>query len=418
MRRRLLSIVGAIGLLTGLISSGVAAQASTPGPDWTYSSLLLTYLWSSQDVCYSNGAAPVTTNPCVIVQPTPAPGKSNIAVCVQITSATQQCDITQTNDTHNNYALVIQRINQQGTTASCSITVTPCQNGTQRASISQTDVSGSNFGGVIQKVSQSLSERSTDGDPQQVNEQDLQSLTVGTPGLMQTSATGSNFAAVGQDSQQYQAGATAQSQNAKQFAGLSESARGINQTTGAPGGNAALLGQVQKQNLQSLVALSQSETANQDGDLTQNDGASNQNFASGNQFQDQQEQGVSTTTQHQFGDPKCCSVQTSGGKFLIRQATNQFANNAALRQQNEHILGNCDSFPNGCTVIQTATLNGNTQPGDPCNAASACHQGITCATGGETVTPGCTPFQVTIGLRFSKPSFARRGIVASAALLT
>src|ERR1700686_4810283 len=160
LRRRLLSIVGAVGLVAGLISSGVAAQASPPGPDWTYGSLLLTYLWSSHDVCYSNGAAPVTTNPCVIVQPTPAPGKSNVAVCVQITSATQQCDITQTNDTHNNYALVMQRINQQGTTTSCPL-APPCQNGTQRASILQTDGTGSNFGGVIQKVTQSLSERSS-----------------------------------------------------------------------------------------------------------------------------------------------------------------------------------------------------------------------------------------------------------------
>src|ERR1700737_724043 len=122
-RRRLLSIVGALGLVTGLLSSGVAAQAeTTAGPDSTYNSLLATYSWSSHDVCYSNGAY-LATNPCVITQ-TPS-GKRNIAVCVQSSNnpaATETCSISQTNDTHNNYALVIQRIHQ----STCA-PVAPCQ---------------------------------------------------------------------------------------------------------------------------------------------------------------------------------------------------------------------------------------------------------------------------------------------------
>jgi hypothetical protein len=355
------------------------------------------------------------------VQPIPTPGKSNIAVCVQVSSPAQQCDITQDNLGTNNYALVIQRINQQSTTASCP-SVGPCQNALQRASILQTDGTGSNFGGVVQKVTQSLTERSTDTDPGQTNEQDLQSPTANVPGLKQTSGTGSNYAAVAQASQQSQSGALVQSQTATQFAGFTGQAKGINQTTAAPGGNAAILGQVQKQNLQSQVATNQAEHAYQDGDITQTGGVGNfQNRASGNQFQDQLElgpTGLTGASQLQVGDPKCCSVQTAG-EFLIIQATRQFANNAATRAQSEDILGNCDSPPNGCTIVQSATLNGNTQPGDPCFSKASCHQGIACAIGGESNSPGCAPFQVSLGLRLSKPTFARRGLaIASAGLLT
>jgi hypothetical protein len=393
--------------MTGLLSSGVAAQAdTTQGPDWTYLGLLATFSWSSHDVCYSNGAPPVTTSGCKIEQLTPT-GKANIAICVQVTSTAQQCDITQNNNTKNNYALVIQRINQQGTTASCDPLATTCQDATQRASILQTDVSGSNFAGVIQKVTQSLNEQATDGDPGQSIRQDVRSLAWAQPGgLKQMSAGGSNFAAVGQDSQQYQAGATAQSQTARQVAGASESGRGINQTTIAPGGNLAVLSQVQKQNVQSQVALNQTENAYQDGDITQTGGVGNfHNFASGNQFQDQQERGVvgatagTGTIQVQLGDPKCCSVQTAG-KFLINQATKMFANNAAARTQTETIIGNCDSPPSGCTITQTATLNGTTTPGDPCMSQASCHQGIACAAG--SCTP-CTPVNTESGQTCTPP---------------
>ena len=350
VRRRLLAIFGALGLLAGLISSGVAAQASTPGPDATYSAMLATYLWSSQDVCYSNGVAPVSTSPCVITQPTPAPGHRNIAVCAQTSTpaAGQQCDITQTNDTNNNYALVIQRINQQGATASCI--AVPCQGATQRASIQQTDGTGSNFGGIIQQVTQSLTEQATDDDPGQINHQDVRSLTTGLPGLKQssgvgTTGAGSNFAAVGQFSQQSQTGSTAQTQDARQFAGSTESGLGINQTTRTPAGNAAVLGQVQKQDLQSPVAVTQSQGAGQDGDITQDDGTGTQNFASGNQFQDQREQGISTTFQSQFGDPRCCSPQTSGGNFYVTIHTNQLANNIAPADPARNHRGQLRLYP-------------------------------------------------------------------------
>src|SRR6202165_703531 len=426
MRRRLLSLVGALGLVTGLLSSGVGAQAATTaGPDFTYNTLLAIFSWSSHDVCYSNIAedAHPGAGTCTITQ-TELSNQTKIAVCVQNGNAPvadEQCDITQTNSTNtrNNYALVIQRLHQQsastticpGSPPTIPPAPPPCQLGTQRASILQMDGSGSNFGGVVQKVTQSLNAERRDDDPQQDNKQEVRSPASGTPGLTQTSAGGSNFAAVGQDSQQSQAGSTTQTQTANQFAGSSGFANGINQTTQAPGANAAVLGQVQKQSLQSQVAPgTQTENAYQDGDITQSDGTANHNFASGNQFQDQQEQGVvgaAGTIQVQLGDPKCCSVQTAGGKFPIHQATNMFANNSDNRQQTEHIIGNCDSFPNGCTMVQMATLNGTPTPGVPCNGQPSCHQTITCATGSDTRNGCIAAGTPRITLRLGAPVPAR-----------
>jgi hypothetical protein len=407
----------------------VAAQASTPGPDSTYNALVAIYSWSSQNICYANnGTATPGDGSCTITQG--PSGTRNIAVCVQVTSAAQQCDITQINDTNNNYALVIQRINQQGTTGSCSITP-PCQNGTQRASISQTADTGFNFGGVIQKVTQSLTEQATDDDPGQNNQQDVRPATGFAPGLQQTSVGGSNYAAVAQSSQQWQGGSLGQTQTARQFAGVSGSENGINQITALPGGNAAVLGQVQKQNVQSQVALSQTENAYQDGDITQHGGAFNfQNFASGNQFQDQQEQGVvgtlagTGTHQIQLGDPKCCSALLPGGVFPIVQMTNMFANNAAFRQQRETIIGNCIAPPSGCTLRQSATVNGTTTPGDPCNAQLSCHSGIVCVgssctrcTTAESVTlPPCS-FSTT-NVNFGNRALAIAQLWSSAAMRT
>jgi hypothetical protein len=390
-RRRLLAIVGALGMVAGLVTSGVAAEAATATaarPDSTYNSLLRTYSWSSQDTCWANSG--IVSHPsagnCTITQP--SNGNGNIAVCVQSTDAavaTQTCSISQTNATRNNYALVIQRVQQ----STCAL-IAPCQMATQSASIEQKNGSGSNFGGADQTTSQSVGQ---EDDPNQTNSQRIEALAPSTSfgGLTQVSGTGSNFAAVGQVSGQSQSGGIVQEQTATQFAGSSGSANGIVQTTAAPGANAATLSQLQKQDLQSGVATNQTHHAFQDGDITQNDGAAARNFASGTQDQDQHIQGptgLTGATQLQVGDPKCCSSQFTGGQFLIRQSTNQFANNAAKRTQTETIIGNCDSPPNGCTVIQSATLNGITQPGDPCFGKASCHQGIACAAG--ACTP-CTP---------------------------
>src|ERR1700674_179478 len=80
MRRRLLSIVGALGLVAGLLSSAVAVQAETEPQ--SQDSLIWTWMSSSQNVCISNGAhVALTGSACVITQG--AQAEDNVAICVQ-----------------------------------------------------------------------------------------------------------------------------------------------------------------------------------------------------------------------------------------------------------------------------------------------------------------------------------------------
>ena len=280
------------------------------------------------------------------------------------------CTITQGNATQNNSALVIQHIEQsQGF----------MQTAKQSVSITQTNDSGSNFLRVFQTINQSTHDQDVNGKQTQSNLQHVALTPFGLdgPGLSQMSSTGSNFAELTQDSTQAGNNASVQNQTADQFAGDSGSGNGINQTT-TGGSNSAALTHIQQQQLDN--SASQTQTATQDGDITQN-GAAGANLASGSQSQDQKENGPAGADQHQTGDPRCCSVQATGGTFVIRQATNQFANNPTSGQQSEIIVGNCDSPPNGCTVTQSATVNGTTTTGIPCNAQPSCHKEISCGEG-------------------------------------
>jgi hypothetical protein len=373
-RRRLAAFAGAIGLLGGLFSSGVAARADTLLVDSTMSSLISTYLNSSQDACVGGTPTPVgSTTTCMISETTP--GEKHIAVCVQSNSAgpNQVCSITQNNAAQNNYALVIQHIEQsQGATQ-------PAQ---QSVSIKQTNDSGSNFSRVFQTINQSTHDQDN-GNQSQTNIQHVEATPFMSdgPGLSQMSGTGSNFAEVTQDSTQSGKNAPVATQTAEQFAGNSGTlsvtltGNGIDQS--APlGKNVAALFHTQQQQLDN--STSQTQTASQDGDITQN-GSPGTNLASGTQFQDQQENGPPGAEQHQTGQPKCCSVQ-NGGQFDITIKTNQFGNQITPAHQNEDLQGNCDSFPNGtCNVLLSATQQGQTTS-TTCTGTT-CRPFITCVEG-------------------------------------
>jgi hypothetical protein len=388
LRKRLLSIVGTVGLLAAVVSSGIGAQAGTaPGPDATYNSLLATYQYSSQNTCYSNvGGAVSAGGTCTITQNQSS--TRNIAVCVQDSNEAapiQTCSISQTNGTYNNYALVVQRI-QQG---SCAL-IGPCQSGTQLGSIKQTTTSsGWNFGGAFQTTLQAIGQP---GVLTQTNTQHVEftAPSTGPGGLEQLSTEGSNYGAVAQVSAQSASGTGNQTQNAEQVAGHSGiGGSGIDQK--APlGSNAAALVQIHKQRLDNSMV--QNQTASEDGDITQN-GVPGTNLASGSQFEDQQEQGPFGAVQHQLGDPKCCSVQ-NGGQFFATIFTNQFANHIAASGQTEFIYGNCDSVPssapNGCHVSLSATQQ-NTTTSIQCSGTH-CHPIIFCVEGAP-----CAASQTNIG---------------------
>jgi len=389
-RRRLTAIAGALGLVAWLSSSAVGAQAATaPTPDLTYSTLLATYTALANNggsACVggtvsSGGSSTI----CTITQyPT---GRNNVAVCVQNNSPTvvEECDITQTNSTRNNYALIIQRfVQNQG----------PDQRVEQHAFINQSNGSGSNFAGVFQTVRQSINST----DPQtQADIQELSPPNCCLPGLGQVSVTGSNFAAAVQSSSQSEQNSGSEDQYSNQFAGDTGKGDGINQNTA--GANAAALIQFQSQTSDNTNTAAQNQSAFETGDITQN-GAPGTNLASGTQLQNQIAHAVADgSIQMQIGDPKCCSLQTGGGRFTVRQATNQQAN-ATLpnRTQKEDLVGNCQSpltteSAAGCNVHQSATENTSTATND-CTGES-CQIGVSCADG--TCTSACTVMPVGEG---------------------
>ncbi len=417
-RRRLTTIAAAFGMLVGLGSSGIAAQAAAaPGPDATYLALVATYQPSTRNTCYGNNGAVVVQSPdgstCSVKQ---VNNGRNIAVCVQANGGpapTQTCSITQTTPTNtsNNYALIVQRVTQdEGTTQTAS----------QRAQIHQSNGSGSNFGGVFQIVGQSIG---SEADPSQTSTQHVEDAPFVGPGFTQSADAGSNYAAVAQWSSQSMNGGTQQTQTADQFAGHSGQfpGDGVDQTT-RTGGNAAALIQKQKQEHRSDIPATQTQTATEDADLTQN-GSPGQNLASGNQFQDQREDGPSGSTQHQTGDPRCCSTQT-GGRFFINEVTNQLAtldgqpNPAAV--QTEQLIANCDSPPptgsttGGCFVMLSATVQGQTTTGPfpPCQGTASCHRGIACV---KTACFPCVVFEGSFcspigGGRIAQAAFRTRDL--------
>jgi hypothetical protein len=144
IRRRLLSIVGALGLGVGLISSGFAAQAADVEPP-TLDALISTWSSSTQNYCYSNsGTATVSpSGACTITQPVSL--EDNVAVCIQNNTTVESCVITQNNVNEDNRAIVLQRYSQSGSAS---------ETATQRVQITQNNQTGRNDAWDLQLVNQ------------------------------------------------------------------------------------------------------------------------------------------------------------------------------------------------------------------------------------------------------------------------
>jgi hypothetical protein len=333
LRRRLLSIVGALGLAAGLLGSSVGAHADTTLPDSTFNWLVFNYTIQASSggtACISNWASvPLDSNGFCIISQTP--GQTNVAICIEnnAPSGTEVCKITQTNDTRNNYALIFQRYNQQGGAS---------QSATQYALASQNNGSGSNLLGEFQLANQSTSDD------------------------------------------------TSQTQTALQFAGLA----GVPTTqTSTSGSNFALVAQNSNQVGKSGNSPVQNQDGNQVGVLNQTDngvafpGAVSKNFVVQSQFQQLQGNGQQTQTL----DPRCCSLQGNGtgDRFNITQLTRQMAGPAA--SQSVISVGNCHTSGN-CVVSESSTQNGTTKT-NSCSGTS-CSTGFSCTTG-EGGVQVCSP---------------------------
>jgi hypothetical protein len=224
LRRRLLSIVGAVGLAAGLLGSAVAVQADTEPP--TMASLISTWSWSWQGACQSNSGTHSTSGgTCTITQP--ASGEDNVAICVENGTTVQSCVITQTQDTtsaEDNRAIVVQIINQGSGQQSVS----------QTATITQHNGSGRNDAWVLQATRQSLNS----GNPETQISNQFDTID-------QNAVTGGQSVALGQLSSQTESSSTGATEQQFSDQDVSDAGHHINQTSG--GVSQALVGQAQLQ---------------------------------------------------------------------------------------------------------------------------------------------------------------------------
>ena len=318
-RRRLAAFAGAIGLLGALVTSGVAARADTlSGVDTTLSSLMSTYIGSSQDACVGGTSTSIAGTTTCTIDETSSNDK-NIAVCVQSNTpgSVQECKITQNNVFGNNYALIFQHVVDNSG---------PSEDATQRATISQnmiTSGTGSNFAAIVQVVKQSTKEAGPQSQTvHQFNTTD------------QTSTTGTNFASLNESSDQ----------------------------------SAQSVASIQTQ-------LSDQDASDPNGHINQHSAGLSRIFVTQSQVQNLTGSG----TQMQTIDPRCCSVQDTNGDdvFTITQSTKQAGNPNA--QQDANSFGTC--FSSGqCTITQSASNNNASfgpdtttcTPGFPCSSSVSC----------------------------------------------
>jgi len=337
LRRRLLSIVGALGLVAGLLSSAVAVQAETEPA--SQDSLIWTWSSSSQNVCIDNGTSrPTPGGVCSITQLPSA--EDNVAICVENNTTIQSCVITQTQDLsspEDNRALVVQHISQWGGAT---------QNATQSVTITQTSGKGRNDAWILQAISQSTN------DP-----------------------------------------ASSQAQNNNQ-------ADTIDQVSLDGGGQSVGLGQVSWQNGQSgTVGVSQFQTSNQDVSESENQGHHINQTSAGHskilvgQLQTQRLHGPSGASQTQKVDPRCCSTQgtKSDDTFNIFQLVYQKNDANPGYVQRATSVAQC-STSGKCTTSSTTNQNG-VPTSKPCGPDIICTTVIDCTNGCSACsnTDGCSP---------------------------
>jgi hypothetical protein len=359
LRRQLLSIFGALGLVSGLISSGVAAQAAnSSGLGAAAGALLASSAGAGNGDSQCSGTFDPTTGICTISQTTLTEDHSAVCVEDNVPGGVEGCAITQTSGPgFNNRAVVAQRYheNQGPNQTTCPTTQSGTQCATQTVTIVQMATSGgSNFASVRQKTDQKL-EPNTNGDQ---NQHDDQEVTI-----TQTSDSGQNETDLDQSS---------------------------------------------KQNARSKTSANQTQISAEHGDITQF--SSGLSKASANQDQDQRLAGNGSQTQQI--DPRCCTTQLSNPDdvFTITQHANQQAESDGAFQESSTV-GECDSAGH-CTIDQTAVQNGASATTHiDCTPGSFCGNQITCSGGGELGANRCVSKPIgdaPVAARSTTPAVALR----------
>jgi len=356
-RRRLAAFAGAIGLLGALFSSGVAARADTlPGVDTTLSSLMSTYIGSSQDACVGGTSTSIAGTTTCTIDETSSNDK-NIAVCVQSNTpgSVQECKITQTNLNGNNYALIFQHVVDNSG---------PTEDSTQSATISQS---------------------------------------------MITAGTGSNFAAIVQVVKQSTKQAGDQSQTIHQFNTTDQASN--------TGTNLAILNESSDQSGQSVSSM-QTQFSEQDVNtaphhINQSSTGLSRAFATQSQVQNLTGTGVQTQTI----DPRCCSEQNTNPDdvFTITQFVSQTGSSTAAQQATS--FGECHSSGT-CAVSETTTENGVTtnnscpapegSPTGNCTAFISCTGSVCTTCSGVECFPPCN----CLGLLLNNANFGNLALAS------
>lgn len=316
LRRRLLTIVGALGLVSGLISSGVAAQAVNSSNS----------AGAGNGDTQCSGTFDSTTGICTISQTTLTEDHSAVCIEDNVPGGVEGCVILQTSGSgFNNRAVVVQRYheNQGPNQTTCPQSGVQCA--TQTVTITQTATdAGSNFASVTQKTDQKL-EPNTNGDQNQQDDQDVR--------IAQTSDSGQNQADLDQSS---------------------------------------------KQNANSNTTANQIQTSAEHGDITQF--SSGLSTASANQDQDQRLAGNGSQTQQIDPRCCTFQTSNPNDVFTIKQNANQQADSAGAFQESSTVGecfsdGQCTIDQTGTQNGASATTHTDCTPGSFCGNQITCSGG-------------------------------------------
>ena len=331
---RIASLVFA-GVLLAYPGGITAAASDSPG--------ISSQQTGSQNVC-TPGIWNITSTQisCTIVQSTPSTnGQNNVAKCIEQSSAptmTEICNITQTNVSGDNIAIVWQVIQQQDNPGT--------QSATHRAQVTQTNSTGANATGILQQVKQSTQ---VAANQTQFSDQGFNALPPFTPGaaISQQNGTGTNLI------------------------GLSQSAQQQEQTGSATAS--------QKQQAGEKAQIDQLHTPANAGPST--------SFIQ--QQIRQSEQGPNPANQSQVADPHCCNFfQGNNVQVQGQQNVQQQANPHPNLQSGTNEVHCVVTPPTSGTCNWTENLDQNGSQLTTSCSASSCTIGQQCANG--TCAP-CTP---------------------------
>ncbi len=401
--KRSLSLVGVVGVAAAIL---IATAGAASGQEKTHAKFHFTSPAAVLKYLKSNG---VSTRGMVVQRGVrnyagpKCPGKgwnctrarhviqfaaaSNTFVCSPATSSTypDTCVIVQVNTTWDNNAKCFEQTSADGANQSCDIT--------------QTNGSGKNNAVVIQLINESSGQHQTGGQAAYVTQQNgtgsNNSAVAQT--IWQTTSTNNSMVPVDQDQQARQVNQITQNASAggTQFSVMSQAVV-----------QKAMAGRERDWDFAPFAAAAFTGLQNQYGDgrgtVNQESTGKSQSYNFQNMLQTEKAPKYSAVTQDQVGPYRCCSSQQSNSNdvFVIEQAKGQFTTSTAGNQFLDE-NGFLDTAGKG-HISQFANQNGTTQSnscnvnGGACAAETAIDNGVpaTCSESSDTFegTPFCELF--------------------------